>query len=312
MSNQVFPENETKAKKKSKISTCYLEDPLLRVVWLIDARRLIGSRFHKRERVKMKKVAILLGGFALVAVLSGLSLAEITEYGTVVRNDAKEAIQGAISTDVELKRLTVILQKVDTKAANQKRIVAKAQVALEDAQMQLARSKAKCEQIKTQMVSARNKPTTYVTTCGAKLSTGSSKQLAILLSSYKTHVKTLEARDKAVVAHRDAVLKLTARFNGWMQQRELLHQQLESLQARHAANQIAKVNADVISSDELSRAVELRKEIETRIRVEEHIDSDATVSTFDWSSEIPIGSESVESQVDEILSVSSSRIADAS
>ena len=251
----------------------------------------------------MKKIATGISAVAVLVVISGVSIAELAEYGTVARNEVQNAVKGAVSTELELKRLAVIMEKVDAKAKEQKRIVAKAQIDLEDAEMFLAQSKSKCQRIKDRMAMLRKQPDTYVTSCGTNVATGVKKELAILLSSYQTHTQTLAAREKAVIAHRQAVAKLTARFNDWTLQRDTLHQQLESLQSRHAANQIAKVNDRHIADDELSRAIVLRKEIESRIRVEERVDSTTTLSTFSWANDDD-SRESVEDQVDRILSQS--------
>ncbi len=248
----------------------------------------------------MKKMAAIASVTGLLVFVTGFSIAELTEYGTVARDGIRKTVSDSIPTDVELKRLQVMLDKVDGKVLDQKRLVARSQIELEDAEELLAQSKVKCEHIKYQMAAVRDR-TVPVSTCGSSSSGGSGRRLSSLLSSYKTHASTLAAREKAVAAHRTAVSKLTARFDDWTMQRETLHQQLESLKARHAANGIARVDGDDFSDDVLVRAMQLRDQLEGRIRVEERVAGEAPLASVDWMDEGVADLESIESEVDAIL-----------
>lgn len=249
----------------------------------------------------------LIPGAIGVAILTatGFTVAELTEYGQVARNALQSSIQDSIPIDVELQRLEVLLDKVDAKTLDQKRIVAKAQIELENAETLLSQARRRQEAVKSAMAAVRNGEQVYVssksgTRCGGVVTVPANEQLAQLLTSYKTFTSTVTAREKAVVAHRHAVESLTSRFQEWSQERETLRQQLDSLRARHAATQIATVQQPGLATGELSRASELFQRLDQRLKIEERTQEDLDLQPIQLSGQ-STDDDALAAEIDEIL-----------
>ncbi|QDV42232.1 Chromosome partition protein Smc [Stieleria neptunia] len=251
----------------------------------------------------MRKLMSLVGCLSLVLLFTGWSWEELSEYYQATREEIREASSESIPTEIELNRLQLLIQKLDTQAKEHKRVVARAKVDLEDAETLFADSQCKCRTLKQTIVHMRDQLPMFVSTgsgCGGTVDPAFKSRLEHLISAYKTHSGTMEAREKAVTAHREAVTDLVNRFDRWSLQRDTLKQQLDSLRARQAATQIAVVDKASFDEDDLSRAVELESKLDRRIRIEEQVDAEFETWSNDVIAEGP-DLASIEIQIQSIL-----------
>ncbi len=252
----------------------------------------------------MKKIAAI--AFAAVAVLSiaGFSIAEVSEYFQVARNNVNESIRDSIPLDVEIDRMELLLKKMDQQVTKQKYQVAKAKVALEDAESDLARDYKHSDMIMANMRKLRGLQSSGqpVSVGCHKVSNGDVRQaLANHLAAYKAKTATCEATKTAVSQQRKAYESLTQRYDEWNQQRRLLSHRLETLRSRLAAQKAAS-NTAVLTFDtsELDRATDLANEIETRLRIAETqqaLGTDPVDAILDSTTE----ASDVEAEVDALL-----------
>ncbi len=133
-----------------------------------------------------KDAMILVVGVGLL-VASGFGIVEGIEYFQVARNRVSETIRENIPLGVEVERMEVILNKLDEQVGRQKYELAKAQVALEDAEASLAGACDNCQKLLSDMRTLRdlqNQVPATVGACGMEARRGEHEsQLRVSLES---------------------------------------------------------------------------------------------------------------------------------
>lgn len=261
----------------------------------------------------MKKQAMAaVAGLGILAV-SSVGLVEAVEYFQVAQQSVHEAIQNGIPLGVEIDRMEVILKKMDQQVGQQKYEVAKAQVALEDAEASLAGKQRSCESLLSEMAKLRDmdcSPKTVATrsSCGSvsyrsyQVSKADVKQaLSHKLAAYKSQSSRLEAQRKAVEKQRAAWRALATRYDNWNQERQLLAHRLEALRARHKAQQVGSAMTGTIDTKELARASKLADDIDRKLRIAEKQEALGTSPIDLLLTGSETDSSGVEAEVDALL-----------
>lgn len=222
---------------------------------------------------------VVMGMVGIVGLLGamGLSLTEALEYAQVAQANVANAVQSELPLSIEIDRMEVILGKLQQQLSGQNREVAKAQVALEDADAALERDRDQADALLREMQLLRVHQTSSTTSCG-KVQIGCHTvtaadvrgALARKLASYESICTAVSQREQMVERQRQAYHVLATRFSDWNQERELLTHRLEALRSRHAAQQAA-TGQDITSFDstDLARASQLAEEIEQKLRIAE-------------------------------------------
>jgi phage shock protein A len=268
----------------------------------------------------MKKTATF--GVVCVALLALASqcLPAVGEYASVFARRAERTVDASIPMSVKIERMEVIKDKLDSQVHRQAENVAEAKIALEDAETQLAASGSRCQQTLSDLATLRNacdKSEVYVS---SKSSCGSSKTTRISRTQvlhaleqtavqWKVHNQTLEARRLALNSQRAAYEKLSNEFNHWRSQKDLLGSRIETLKARHAAQQLSgSADSNSIDGADLTRAEQLADSIDKSLRVSEASNeivdgttSDVASTLRDLESDPQSSTSPILAEVDKIL-----------
>lgn len=248
-------------------------------------------------------------GIAVVGLfaVTGFSVAEVREYLQVAQNRASTALREAIPLGVEIDRMKVLIGKLDEQVASQKYAVARSKIALQDAEAEYARSKSRCQNLLAEMRHLRGLETSNQAsgchTVGYRTVSTSDvhRALQYKLSAYKEAEATCEAQHAAMSQHRHAYDRLEQQFMSWQSQRRLLAQRLETLKARHQAQQLtSETDTSVFNNADLARATELADQIEKELRI---VEAQQTLGTdpFEAIPSEDLSSERVEAEVDRLL-----------
>ena len=255
----------------------------------------------------MKVKAISLAACGLFTVLGavGYSARDMAEYAQVAQKRAAEAIREQIPVSVEIDRLEVVRGQLQQQLSQQNAQVAKAQVALEDAEAALVRDRDDAERCLSGLKKLRSLLGTGcqpVKVGCQTVSPGEIRQgLSCKLASYEAKTASVAAREQAVTRQRHAYQSLATRYAEWNQQRELLGHRLEALRSRNAAQQLSTGGAGVFDTKELARASQLADEIELKLRVAEKQQALGT-DPLSQLLNVPGATENVEARVDRLFS----------
>ncbi|MCA9048379.1 MAG: hypothetical protein KDA89_06605 [Planctomycetaceae bacterium] len=254
---------------------------------------------------------------AAVLAVAGFSLAEVGEYLQVARNRVASVVRDEIPLSVEIDRMEVLLQKLDSQVSNQKYAVAKSRVALQDAEAEYQRSQGQCENLLSDMQQLRSLTKSATATSCRTMSVGCRtvsgddvhRALAYKLSSWKNASATARAREEALQQQRAAFSKLQQQFADWQSQRSLLAQRLETLKARHQTQQLSsETDKTVFNNADLARATQLADQIERELRIveaQQALGNGPMASLLTTASEIS-PAPNVEAEVDALLNSTSS------
>lgn len=255
-----------------------------------------------------KVIAGMAVGLLLVASVAGFSLAEIAEYGEVALNRVAEEVRKPIPLSVELDRVKVLLDKLDRQVNFQKFAVAKAKVALEDAEAELEHQQSGCDRLLVEMKRLRGLTTqqsSRMVQIGChSVSTAEVRQaLAYKLSAWQQSTAKQEALTGLVSQQRTAYEQLKNRFTEWQTQRELLAHRLETLKARYETQRLAAdTDVSVFNDADLARATDLAERIEKELRtVEVQQELENTPMAPIFSDLESAEKNDIEAQVDQIL-----------
>lgn len=222
---------------------------------------------------------VTMGMVGVVGLLGalGISFTEALEYAQVAQAGVAKVACQELPLSVEIERMQVILEKLQQQLSGQNREVARAQVALEDADAALQQDRERADNLLREMQLLRTHQTSSTTSCG-KVRIGCytvtavdvRRALARKLSSYESLCAAIAQREQLVERQRQAYHVLATRFADWNQERELLTHRLAALRSRHAAQQAAN-GQDITSFDntDLARASQLAEEIEQKLRIAE-------------------------------------------
>lgn len=212
---------------------------------------------------------------ALVAAVSGLKLNAIVDYAQVGRTAIARFIQGKIPLRVELARMGRLVDELDERIVDDRRVLAQRIVALEDAEADLKIRVDETEAQFAEMASLRAQ-LGQCDTVDVSLAAGErvavSQQLGKELALYKGRLEANRQFDAAVRAQRKAVASLRSRLSQFAENRELLQQQLESLQSRALVAE--SQTKDVLGTEAQTSLDEVKKladEIESKLRIEEKV-----------------------------------------
>lgn len=222
---------------------------------------------------KLTGVGFLLGAGLFAA---GLSMAEVGEYLHVAHNRTITAVRDAIPLDVEMDRMEVLLQKLEDQVSTQRAAVARARIALQDAETNFRQSRSHCGQLLSEL----RQPLQFSSGTSPCASTGNAsltvapgevqRVLAGRLAGWKASSATLQARQQAMHAQRVACTRLEQQFQQWHTQRQLLTQRLETLRIRYQTQQLAgQTDTSILNDADLARTVELADQIERQLRIAE-------------------------------------------
>ena len=106
--------------------------------------------------VPFKKHIGIGAAVATFLAMAGFSVAEVGEYLRVDHNRVVSTVRGEIPLSVEIDRMEVPLEKLDTQVNDQKYAVAKSQVALQDAETALQQSQLVNDRLVDDMQQLRN------------------------------------------------------------------------------------------------------------------------------------------------------------
>ncbi len=256
----------------------------------------------------MKKLIGVGIGAALLFAVVGFSFAELSEYTQVVRNRVHQGVKEAIPMSVEIDRLEVLLQKLNQQVASQKYLVAKANIGLQDAELEQERQESKSNNLLTEMKHLRgwlaaSEYATIQVGC-QKVNKGDiSQALRHKLAAWKESSAATEACAEAVSAQKQAVVALNKQFTEWQNQRKLLGHRLEKLKAQAVAQQLKqRTTLPELDQSDLARANELADEIEKEIRIAEAQDALGTDPLDQLlDEELTDDTSSLEAEIDAIL-----------
>lgn len=229
-----------------------------------------------QTKMSRKVVVGMLSAVGMLGAL-GISFTEALEYAQVAQAGVAKVARQELPLSVEIERMEVILGKLQQQLSGQNREVAKAQVALEDADAALQRDRDRADALLQEMQLLRAHQMSSTTSCG-KVRIGCHTvtaadvrgALARKLSSYESLCSAIAQREQMVERQRQAYHVLATRFGDWHQERELLTHRLEALRSRHAAQQATTgQNITSFDSTDLARASQLAEEVEQKLRIAE-------------------------------------------
>jgi chromosome segregation ATPase len=207
---------------------------------------------------------------------AGISPRDLGEYLQVFGDKAGTAVKEHIPDSIELQRMDVLLQKLNGQVDQQKRAVATAKIALEDAEAEFQTTELACNRLKGELQQLRDLTKADGEECSTLVSYRGISQadirraLAGRLESWKQTSQRRDALGKALDLRRQAFAQLEAKFTEWQSQREQLAQRIETLKIRH---QTASLSADADTSTfdnaDLARTTELADGLERKLRIEE-------------------------------------------
>lgn len=255
-----------------------------------------------------KVMAGMAVGLLLVASVAGFSLAEMAEYGEVALNRVAEEVRKPIPLSVELDRMKVLLDKLDRQVNSQKFAVAKAKVALEDAEADLEHQRSGVDRLLAEMRRLRGLESQQSSGmvqigCHSVSTTDVRQALAYKLSAWQQSTAKQEALTGLVSQQRAAYQQLQSRFTEWQTQRELLAHRLETLKARYETQRLAAdTDVSVFNDADLARATDLAEQIEKELRtveVQQELGNTPLAPIF---SDLESAAKTdIEAQVDQIL-----------
>ncbi|MCG6155107.1 hypothetical protein [Rubinisphaera margarita] len=255
----------------------------------------------------MKKIAGLGIGLAVLLAVAGFSFAELGEYSQVFRNRVNGAVHDRIPMSVDIDRMEVLIRKLDQQVESQKYLVAKANISLQDARMELQQKQSVSEGLLTEMRHLRGwlDTSSYATIqvgCHEVGRDDISTALRHKLAAWKEATATAEACAETVAQHEQACDALNHQFTEWQSQRQLLTHRLEKLKAQYLTQQMKQESTPALDQSDLARATELADSIEKELRVAE---AQAALGTTPLdqilSDQLNANTEDVEAEVDAIL-----------
>jgi chromosome segregation ATPase len=220
----------------------------------------------------------LVGSVALAFALAfaGISPRDLVEYLRAFLEKGGEVVIDGIPDSIELQRMDVLLRKLNGQVDQQKRAVATAKIALEDAEAEFQTTELACNRLKGELQQLRELTKADGEECATLVSYRGISQadirraLAGRLESWKQTSQRRDALGKALDLRRQAFAQLEAKFTEWQFQREQLAQRIETLKIRH---QTASLSADADTSTfdnaDLARTTELADGLERKLRIEE-------------------------------------------
>ena len=229
----------------------------------------------------MRKFTSISLAITFLAALACQCVPAVEEYGRVFLRRAHRTADERIPLSVKIERMELIKEKLDSQVKDQAEKVARAEIALQDAEEYLSASENRCNGILGDLSTLRSacgKTKTYVTTssrCGSTKSHSISRTQIVqalkqTAANWKIQKQALDARRTAVDAQRQAFEKLSDQFVRWKAQKDLLGHRIEMLKARHATQKLSD-SADVTAIDgaDLARAEQLADSIEKDLRIAE-------------------------------------------
>lgn len=265
--------------------------------------------------MKTKKATKIIVGLLLISGAAGLSLAEMKEYGEVAIECVGKRMRDEIPLSVEIERMDVLLKKLNRQVDSQKYTVAKAKVALEDAEANLAYQQSTCTGLVTEMKLLRNLGPagscgTIQVGCHHVSAADVQQALAFKLAAWKESTAVRAAHEKLLDQQRMAFRKLTEKFTEWQSQRELLAHRLETLRARNHVQLLSSdTDTSVFNDADLARTTELADQIEKELRIVE-VQQELGTSPIDHLlAEETQPATNVEAEVDAILDQQSQQTA---
>ena len=258
----------------------------------------------------MKLAWGIVGSVVVLAGLSGLNVNAVGEYAQVLRNRTSHAIDKAIPLSVEIDRMEVLLEKLNRQVTSQKYDVAKAKVALEDANTKWESNQLDCARSVSNMRKLRSATSTVSSGCGTTVNVSQPvasgnvhRALQQALATYKVKQAACKAQRDVIRQQQQAYGQLEERFAAWQNDRALLKQRLETLRVRYQAQQLASnTDTTVFDDADLARATELADKIERELRITEaqqRLDASPIDAIKEGTTSIE--AQQIEAEVDSIL-----------
>ena len=162
--------------------------------------------------MKKKKTVGTAVAAVVALAIAGFSVTEILEYLSVFRNRVRAVVREEIPLSVEIERMEVLIEKLDTQVDDQKQVVARAKVALEDAEAQHQKAQSVCGRLLSDMqylrslTSVDGTPTCKTMTVGYQevSSEDVHRALAHKLAAWKSATNTASAREEGLAQQRAA------------------------------------------------------------------------------------------------------------
>lgn len=258
---------------------------------------------------------LVLGGLATLGLVGLLSQTPaVTEYITVGKNRVVQGIEQGIPKSVEFERLQVVLDKLNAQEPDHKRLIAAAQIELQDAETALQQSQLAGDKLRDDMRRLRalagdgEQLVVVPASSGKAISTSDVRRaLAARLASYKQAQERLELQRRSLAERREAFASLQARFEEWRVNRSQLADRLQTLRLRHESQLLANnTDSRVFDDSDLTRATEIANRLERDLRIveaQQALGSDAADSILNSTLKVEEDFTAIDAEIDQILAV---------
>ena len=259
-----------------------------------------------------KMIASLAAGLIGLVAIFGYSLTDVSEFLQLAKTETHEFVEGQIPNTVQIKRVGLILDKLDSEMGELKHELAKAEIGLErsesdwqSAQQSRTAYVRKLRDLRS--LDCQLGDTKYVSVSCSKVSDAevNVKKKATLLLYRECDKECLESK-KLMEVRRKSVDSLRQSLGQWNDKRVLLEQRLEVLRTRNEVEIASgRLEGKVSDPSELQRAEELIEKIEERLDIAERERElgDGFSSDLNLDNAIEVSpATDIDSEIDAILS----------
>ncbi|MCC6509944.1 MAG: hypothetical protein IT423_12630 [Pirellulaceae bacterium] len=233
-----------------------------------------------------------------VLQLAGV-LSIVRDYGTVGVNYAADWFKKSMPVNVDIERLELSLQQLDSEIASNGRKVVEQSVALDRYAAQVSSKESSLAQTRNDLKALRNK---FVSLDDDAAKKPIEDEMAKRLARHKVQSQTLQSTKTALANQRQAYESMLAAFEKQKLDRDILKEKLESFRAEYETMQMrGDLQQSTIIHSASRKASDLAIEIADRLEIQRRL---AAVATNCPSQDFADGSESVVfelSAVDEVI-----------
>ena len=212
----------------------------------------------------MKKL-LLLG--ALIGL--GGSVYSAADYLEIGWNKVTEGVKGSIPVGIEIDRLGLSLQQLDTEIASNAEKVVEESVALDRFAKLVDEKQQGLSTIKSDLSLLKNK---YVSTTCDKTKSSLEKSMLTRVARYKSQTTAVTNMTKALEQKRDAFEKMRTAFDKQKLTRDVLKNRLDSLKAEYQSLKMqGSLAQSELANSAIRKATDLALDIEDRLEVQRRL-----------------------------------------
>jgi len=224
----------------------------------------------------MKKLLVL-GG--LVLALAAGSVPLVRDLVSIGVKSATGVIEQGIPVGVDIQRLELSVQQLDTEVTHNGRLVVQESVALDRYEGQVKEKSQSLTQLKSDLSSLREK---FVSSeCGMS-KTSLEPAISKRISRFKSQSQTLVTMQTALERKRESYDKMLAAFEKQKMDRDVLRDKLESFRAEYVSMKMrGELEQSALANSASRKATDLAIEIGDRLEVQRRLalqnDSDSDI-----------------------------------